>query len=179
MAASLAAMVAALECYLDVPATRRIRALWDALEAAGVPSLRDLTHRRHRPHLSLASAGTLDPHTVVTALDGLPAAPPLRVDLDHVGQFVGRVLWLGPTPTAELLAHHSAVHARLAAAGIDIDPHYRPGAWVPHCTVSMRVPRPVLAEAVRLCLEVLPIPATLSGAAVADHHRGMHHPLPG
>ena len=172
-------MVAALECYLDVAATRRIRALWDALESAGVPSLRDLTHRRHRPHLSLASADRLDPPQVAAALGELPAAPPLRVELAHVGQFVGRVLWLGPTPTAELLGHHAAVHARLVAAGVDVDPHYRPGAWVPHCTVSMRVPRPALAEAVRLCLEVLPVPATLAGAAVTDHNRGVHHPLPG
>ncbi len=172
-------MVAALECYLDVHATRRIRALWDALEAAGVPSLRELTHRRHRPHLSLASADTLEPAAVASALDGLVAAPPLRVDLQHAGQFVGRVLWLGPAPSAELLAHHAEVYARLTAAGIDVDPHYRPGAWVPHCTVSMRVPRPVLAEAVRLCLEVLPVPATLAGAAVADYSRGIHHRLPG
>lgn len=171
-------MVAALECYLDGQATRRVRALWDALEAAGVPSLGQLTHRRHQPHLSLAVAGQLDPAGVAAALGGLPAGPPLPLKLEFVGQFAGRVLWLGPTPTAELLAHHAAVHARLAAAGIEIDPLYRPGAWVPHCTVSMRVPRPVLAEAVRLCLEVLPIPATMAGAAVADHNRGLYHPLP-
>lgn len=171
-------MAAALECYLDVDATRRIRALWDALEAAGVPSLRDLTHRRHRPHLSLVGAEALEPHAVAAALDGLPAAPPLRLDFDHVGQFVGRVLWLGPVPTAGLLAHHAAVHARLTAAGITVAEFYRPGRWVPHCTMSMRVPRPVLTEAVRLCLEVLPIPARLVGAAVADHRHGIHHPLP-
>ena len=170
-------MVAALECYLDAHATRRIRALWDAMEAAGIPSLRDLTHRRHRPHLSLAVAERLDPTTVVAALQGLPASPPLTVNFDFVGQFVGRVLWLGPALSAELLAHHAAVHARLVDAGIDVDPLYRPGAWVPHCTMSMRVPRPVLTEAVRLCLEALPIPATLVGAAVADHNRGEYHPL--
>jgi hypothetical protein len=171
-------MVAALECYLDGHATRRVRALWDALEAAGVPSLRDLTHGRHRPHLSLVSAEALDPERVAQALADLPAAPPLRLELGHVGQFVGRVLWLGPTPTSELLAHQAAVHERLAAAGVTVDEFYRPGAWVPHCTVSMRVPRPVLAEAVRRCLEVLPMPATLAGAAVADHNRGIYHPLP-
>ena len=171
-------VVAALECYLDSEASRRVRTLWDALESAGVPTLRGLTHARHRPHISLAVADRLDPVAVETALAGFPAAPPLPVRLDYTGQFVGRVLWLGPAPTAELLAHHAAVHTRLAAAGIEIDPLYRPGAWVPHCTVSMRVPRPLITEAVRLCLEVLPIPATLAGAAVADHNRGEYHPLP-
>jgi hypothetical protein len=171
-------VVAALECYLDHAATRRIRALWDALEAAGIPSLRELTHRRHVPHVSLVVADQLDPVAVATALAGLSAAPPLRLDFQYVGQFVGRVLWLGPSPNAALLAHQASVHSRLTAAGVELDDLYRPGAWVPHCTVSMRVPRPVIGEAVRLCLEVLPIPVTLTTAAVADHNRGIYHPLP-
>jgi hypothetical protein len=171
-------VVAALECYLDTDATRRVRALWDAYEVAGIPSLRGLADRRHRPHLSLVAAEALDPRAVAAALEGLPAAPPLRLDFHHVGQFVGRVVWLGPAPTAELLEHHARVYARLAAAGIEVSDLYRPGCWVPHCTLSMRVPRPMISDAVRLGLEVLPITATLTAAAVADHNRGIHRPLP-
>jgi 2'-5' RNA ligase superfamily len=163
---------------LDHEATRRIRALWDALEEAGIPSLRELTHRRHVPHVSLTVADQLQPEAVASALAGLPAAPPLQLEFPYVGQFVGRVLWLGPAPNAELLAHHATVHSRLAAAGIEVDDLYHPGHWVPHCTLSMRVPRPMIGDAVRLCLEVLPIPATLTTAAVADHNRGIYHPLP-
>lgn len=165
-------MVAALECYLDGEATRRIRALWGALAAAGIPS------QQYRPHVSLVAAEALDPHAVEAALAGLPAAPPPPLTFDYVGQFVGRVLWLGPAPTSELLAHHATVHARLEAAEIDSDPYYRPGRWVPHCTLSMRVPSPMITSGVRLCLEVLPIPAKLAGVAVADHHRHIYHPLP-
>lgn len=171
-------MVAALECYLDAHATRRVRGLWDAYEEAGIPSMRGLADRRHRPHLSLVAADVLDPQVVAAALDGMPAAPPLRLDFQFVGQFIGRVVWLGPAPTAELLAHHAEVYARLAAAGIEVYDLYRPGTWVPHCTLSMRVPRPMVAEAVRLGLEVLPITATVTAAAVADYNRGIHHPLP-
>jgi hypothetical protein len=171
-------MVAALECYLDTVATRRVRALWDAYEMAGIPSMRGLADRRHRPHVSLVAADALDPQAVAAALDGLPVAPPLRLDFQYVGQFVGRVVWLGPAPTAELLAHHAEVYARLTAAGIEVYDVYRPGAWVPHCTLSMRVPRPMITEAVRLGLEVLPITGTITAAAVADHNRGVHHPLP-
>jgi hypothetical protein len=171
-------VVAALECYLDHEATRRVGALWDALEVAGIPSLRNLTHRRHAPHISLAVADQLDPAAVAAALVGQPVAPPLRLEFQYVGQFVGRVLWLGPSPSAELLAHHATVDSRLVAAGIKVDDLYRPGRWVPHCTLSMRVPRPMIGDAVRLCLEVLPIQATLNSAAVADHNRGIYHPLP-
>ncbi|WP_433317705.1 2'-5' RNA ligase family protein [Micromonospora sp. CA-269861] len=171
-------MVAAVELYLDPDATRRIRVLWDALEAEGVQSMRSLLEQRHRPHVSLAVAPRFDREQVVEALQGTVVAAPLRLDFQHSGQFVGRVLWLGAAPTPELLAHHRLVHDRLAAAGIPLAEHYQPGRWVPHCTLSMRVPNTLMAAAVRRCLEVLPLAATVVGAALTDHARGIAHPLP-
>jgi hypothetical protein len=170
-------MVAALELYFDPVAERRIRVLWNALEEADVPSLRDLAHRKHRPHLSLAVAEAFDPAAVSAALAGLDPAPPLRLSFQHAGQFVGRVLFLGPAPTAALLAHQAEVWRRLTGAGLPVFDVYAPGRWVPHTTLSMRVPRPLLTQAVRVCLEVLPIEATLTGAAVVDQARGIHAPL--
>lgn len=172
-----ALMVAALELYFDSVARTRVRALWDAFEAASIPSLRDLTHGRHQPHLSLVSADALDPAAVRDALGGLRAAVPLRLRLDFVGVFLGRVLWLGPVPTAELLAHQAEVHGRLSTAGIGLDPYYRPGSWVPHATMSMRVPHARMTDAIKLCMDVLPIEATVVGAAVADHKRGIYQSL--
>ncbi|RAO36688.1 hypothetical protein ONO23_01745 [Micromonospora noduli] len=171
-------MVAAVELYLDPDATRRIRVLWDALEAEGVQSMRSLLEQRHRPHVSLMVAPRFDPEQVAEALQGTVVAAPLRLDFQHAGQFVGRVLWLGPAPTPELLAHHRLVHDRLAGAGIALAEHYQPGRWVPHCTLSMRVPNTLMAAAVRRCLEVLPLAATVVGAALTDHARGIAHPLP-
>src|SRR3712207_7730946 len=47
------------------------------------------------------------------------------------------------------------------------------------CTVSLRVPNPMMAAAVRRCLEILPVRAELTGAAVMDHANDVAHPLPG
>ncbi|MEW2472313.1 2'-5' RNA ligase family protein [Micromonospora gifhornensis] len=171
-------MVAALELYLDPVATRRIRVLWNALEAEGVQSLRSLLEQRHRPHVSLAVAPRFDPEQVAAALAGFTVAAPLRLSFQHAGQFVGRVLWLGPAPTAELLAHHRRVYDRLAAAGITLHEHYHPGRWIPHCTLSMRVPNTLMAAAIRRCLEVLPLEATITSAALTDHAHNISHPLP-
>ncbi|MEU8815974.1 2'-5' RNA ligase family protein [Actinoplanes sp. NPDC048796] len=171
-------MVAALELYLDVEATRRVRTLWRALEEEGVPTMASLLNDKHRPHVSLAAARTLPPSAVVSALSDMTVARPLTLHLDFVGQFVGRVLWLGVTPTAELLDHHRQVHERLAAGGVETWELYRPGKWVPHCTVSMRVPNPVMAPAIRRCLEMLPLTATVTGASVTDHANGIAEPLP-
>ena len=169
-------MVAALELYLDVDATRRVRTLWRALEDEGIPSLGSL-HAKHRPHVSLAAAHRIDPHAVADALSGVPVGQGLSMRMDFVGQFVGRVLWLGVTVTDELLAHHRMVHERLGERGIEVWEQYQPGRWVPHCTVSLRVPNPVMGPAIRRCLEILPLSATVTGAAVADHANDVFHPL--
>ena len=172
-------MVAALELYFDHVTERRMRVLWDALEADGAPSMRRLLDGKHRPHLSLVAAPALDPDVVAAALDGFAAVPPFTVSFQFTGVFIGRVLWLGPAPNVALLEHQAEVWHRLASAGVELSPLYAPGYWVPHATVSMRVPRPVLTEALRRCIETLPIEASFTGAAVADHARGIFSSLHG
>jgi len=169
-------MVAAIELYFDPVAERRMRSLWTALEAAEVPTLGNHTHRRHRPHLSLAVADEFPHQAVATALGVLPL--PVPVSFQHVGQFPGGVLWLGPAPTAALLALHAETVARLDAADIEIWPLYRPDTWVPHTTLSMTARRAAVARAVPLCCDVLPLPGNLVSAAVVDHTRGQFTPLP-
>ncbi|HEX6498361.1 MAG TPA: 2'-5' RNA ligase family protein [Micromonosporaceae bacterium] len=172
-------MVAAIELSFDRLADRRLRRLWSALGAAGVPSLSTHTHRRHRPHLSLAVADAFDPVAVQAALADLPVPTPgLTLEFQYVGMFGGGVLWLGPSPSDALLTLHTEVYRRLTAAGVEIWAHYAPGAWVPHTTLSMTARSATLTTAVPLCLDVLPLTATLTGATVADHTRGIYHPLP-
>jgi len=170
-------MVAALEIYFDPVAERRLRTLWAALDEVRVPNLGTHTHGRHRPHVSIAVADELQPDAVAKALTGLHVPPPLALSFQHVGQFPGGVLWLGPAPTAELLALHVRVLDRLDEAGIDVWDLYRPGTWVPHCTLSMTARRETVARAVPVCCDVLPLAVTLSTAAVVDHTRGHYAPL--
>lgn len=78
-------MVAAIELYLDVDATRRVRTLWQALEDDGIPTLASLQNQRHRPHVSLAAAHRFSPHAVADALGDLPVGRDLTLNLDFVG----------------------------------------------------------------------------------------------
>jgi hypothetical protein len=170
-------MVASIELYFDERSTRRIRVLWDQLEELGVQSLRTPHDGRHRPHLALAVARELDPAAVAKALSGFRVAEPLRLNFQYSGVFVGRVVFLGPAPTPELIAHQARVWSLLDQAGIPSLPLYAPGEWVPHSTVSMRVPRPLLTDALRRCLECLPIEATVTRAAVADYARDIYQEI--
>ena len=73
---------------------------------------------------------------------------------------------------------HARVSAALAAAEVDVWPHYRPGTWLPHCTLSMGVPTEVVAHALAACLaSPLPVRARLRAAALADSVTGATTPL--
>ncbi|MEV8513895.1 2'-5' RNA ligase family protein [Dactylosporangium sp. NPDC051484] len=171
-------MVASVEMYLDERASRRIRVLWDQLEEMGVQSLRTPHDGRHRPHVTLAVARQLDPEAVAETLATIRVAEPLRINFQYAGVFVGRVVFLGPAPTPELVEHQARVWRLLDGAGMESLPLYTPGEWIPHSTVSMRVPRPLLTETLRRCLESLPIEATVTRAAVADYARDIYREIP-
>ena len=116
---------------------------------------------------------------VVNALVALGVLPlPCPLSFQHVGQFPGGVLWLGPTTTAALLALHAETVRRLDAAGIEIWALYRPDAWVPHSTLSMVARRAAVAKAVPLCCDILPLTTSLVAAAIVDHTRDRYRPLP-
>lgn len=56
------------------------------------------------------------------------------------------VVYLAPDPNPKLLAVHWRFHARLAAHGEPGHPYYRPGRWVPHCTIASGVPPHLISE---------------------------------
>jgi hypothetical protein len=50
--------------------------------------------------------------------------------------------------TTELLALHQRFHDELRAAGLSSDPYYLPGAWVPHCTITVEDELPRVLEVI-------------------------------
>jgi 2'-5' RNA ligase len=168
----------ALEMGLDPEGDRAIRDLWSRLEQLGVASLKGHVPSI-RPHLSLVvtdDADGLREHAPGLALRGhetdiemaaaslFSADPPLLV--------------LAVAPAPELVALHARVSTALATAGVDVWPHYRPGTWLPHCTLSTGVPAAMLADALAACLALpLPVRARLRAAALTDSLTGATTPL--
>ena len=171
-------MAAGVELSFDAATDARLRALWDRLADVEVPTLRDYTHRQHRPHISLFVADRLNRDQVRAAVAPM-LREPLDVRLEYVGVFPSGVRWLGPVVTPPLLRLHARLHAAVEPIAENPWPYYRPASWVPHCTVAQRVTFEQLAVALPSCLAALPIVGRLTGAAVVEHRsdRAVYSPL--
>jgi hypothetical protein len=154
-------MAHALEIFLDGEADAAVRGLWDRLERVGLASLRTASHGRHHRHVTLA----VGEHIAVGdgLIDALEALPGQRLSFPVLGVFPGdaAVLLLGAQVAPALLDAHAGVHAAIDrksgnGGGIDgpseVDRSgalYKPGSWVPHCTLAMRLDAESLARALR------------------------------
>lgn len=126
----------ALTLRLDEDAAARVARLWRAIKAQTGDD--DALRLGYGPHITLAVLPDgIDAAAVAEA--GFAAArgwDALPVTLAGLGVFPGgpAVVWAAPVVTGALLARHAALHAALAP--FPAHAHYRPGAWVPHVTLS-------------------------------------------
>lgn len=115
-----------------------IRAL--CAEVAHLESRPPMVPPDHPPHLTLAIYDDVPLHRVRKALSELAAgAAPLRLAFTRLRLFenVPLVLWADPSPSTALADMHAKVHACIDP--VLCHPHYRPGAWVPHCTLASQI----------------------------------------
>ncbi|HEV2376901.1 MAG TPA: 2'-5' RNA ligase family protein [Streptosporangiaceae bacterium] len=166
-------MAHAIEMFFDEQADAAVRGLWQRLADAGLPSPATLTHRQHRPHVSLTVASSLGgvdlgPLRAVLA----SRLPTLRLNV--LGAFPGpeRVVFLGAVVTSELLACHASAHAALAGQPVGHWPYYLPGNWVPHCTLTWGLDTAQAAQAFMLLRDFQPIVAVVTSAGITDSETG-------
>lgn len=172
------ARVALAVCLLFDPETdRAIRRLWTALEEAGIGTLLSHTHRRHVPHLSYAVLRTFDVEAVTEVVEGLTGGPALEVRFDAVGLFPrGRAALLLPA-TQPLLARQQAVVDAVTGTGADLHWHYRPGRWIPHCSLTTGTSQELLPTAAVRAFDVLPLEGRAVSAALIDSGTGQRWSL--
>ncbi len=139
----------AVELYFDAALTTEIRALWATIHttcgggAVGV-----------HPHISLAVVETAQPENLSQLVKTFAQQNgPLSIMLDAIGTFPGAegVVYLVPVVTLDLLELHRDFHQQLATHALTSYPYYRPGQWIPHCTVGIQLPPEKIAAAIDLC----------------------------
>lgn len=114
----------------------------------------DLTGVGAQPHISLAVFDTQPPVGIEPLLAHFAAGmSAFSVHFAAVGTFPGPqgVVYLAPVVTNELLTLHKRFHAQLDAVNLAGHGYYRPGVWVPHCTVGYGLAAEQLPVAVALC----------------------------
>lgn len=170
-------MALAVCLLFDADTDRALRKLWAGLEAAGIRTLLSHTHRRHVPHLSYAVLRSYDEDRVAEAVAGLPDGPPLELRFDTVGLFPRGRAALLPAATPALLARQEAVVAAVTGTGADLHWHYRPGRWVPHCSLTTGTSQELIPTAAVHAFDVLPLEGRAVRAALIDSGTGRHVPL--
>lgn len=170
--------VALALCLLfDARGEQIVRGLWQRLEAQGVPTLLSHTHGRHVPHLSYAVLRSGDRDKVTDVLDLLPDEAPMTFHFDAVGMFRRSRTWLVPAVTADIARRQERVVEAIESTGAELHQHYRPGVWVPHCTLAPRTTLQRLPAVAAAAFEVLPFVTTADRAALIDTGTGEQYPL--
>jgi 2'-5' RNA ligase len=170
--------VALAVCLLfDARSEQAIRRLWQRLEEHGVPTLLTHTHGRHVPHLSYAVLRSFDVDKVAEALELLPDEGPMLLHFDAIGMFRRSRTWLLPSVTSDIARRQERVVEAVESTGADLHQHYRPGVWVPHCTLAPRTTLERLPTVASAVFDVLPLVATADRAALIDTSTGRRYPL--
>jgi hypothetical protein len=156
---------------------RALRALWDALETRGVPSLGSHTHGRHVPHVSYAVLRTWDRAAVTAALGSLDAGDSVELSFDGLGLFRRGRAWLLAGVTADFAARQERVLSAAEAAGAEIHKHYQHGTWIPHCSIAPRASLAQLPTLTATVYDVLPLHTWLDRAALINSATGQIWPL--
>lgn len=136
-----------IELTFDGAAEASVRADWDRLAGAGLPSLASHTAPSNSPHITLAAGDSL---AIPPGAPRLWTGLPLDVRLGGLvlfpagkGKYVLARLVVG---TAGLLDLHAGLHRHATGAL----PLTLPGAWTPHVTLARRIPAGSLGAAVGL-----------------------------
>ena len=168
----------AIELALDSSAAGAVRRLWSELEAAGIPYM---ARSGARPHVTLGIWERVNREAFEAALTALAAEiPPLPIMLESVGVFPSVAVFLAPTVSPALLSLHAQFHEKFGPHGDTPWDHYRPGAWVPHCTLAMDLAAEQFPAALEIARRApLPLEGRLVEIGIIEFRPVVSHVLTG
>lgn len=154
----------AVVLYFDTPFQEAIHQIWDRLDNSGVKFKTD--QRRFRPHITLAIFDEIDCDDYKSKIEKIAFSSNVtHLHLDHIGIFnkPDIVIFLAPPPGKELLALHKVIHDVLSNHTQGSWELYKPGNWVPHCTLANDLEISDLEQAIGICIEIpLPLSAKIT-----------------
>jgi len=143
----------AVELNLSKDSAARVVKLWESLARESINSV--MLDLGAQPHISLAVFEDLVPAVLQDDLGRFAEVTrPLSVVLSSVGAFptAEGVVFLAPIVTQELLGVHERFHSLLRDREGECVEYYRPGKWVPHCTVAIDIVADRIGAAIEMCV---------------------------
>lgn len=128
-------MLHSLELTFDAESDALVRADWQALRDAGLPSQLDHRGVTNAPHVTVVAAAALSEEAVDTAVTGLGPMLPLRARASGLVLLGGQRLTV-----ARLLDLDDGVVRQVLAVRAHLPARQHLG-WLPHVTLARRLPR--------------------------------------
>jgi hypothetical protein len=168
-------MVHSVELVFDPDTEAAIRAIWDELREAGIPSQAPAS----RPHATLTVAQHVAPEVDVLLAAMAARFPfPCRIGAPLLFGRSKAVLARLVVPTIELLDLHAEVH-RLCLPHLRPGPmpNALPGQWTGHVTLARRVGPGQMGHAVRIAGKPTEIVGTVVGLRRWDGDKKAEYPI--
>ncbi len=130
----------AINIRADNESAGEIERLWDQVAVFEVePSMRALGYRPHFTFAIYDSPAVDEKAAWDAMLAAVAGQRQLRIEFKRIRWFEGPplVLWAEPEANEILARIHAAISVAIDPA--HCRPHYRPGAWTPHCTLGTAV----------------------------------------
>lgn len=136
--------------YFDEQTEKEFFKVWQNLADLNLSS--QVLEAEIRPHITLAIYEELDCQPCENELVKITSkTSSLPVQFTHLGIFTNPepVVFAAPLITHELLDFHKNLHTRLTKEGKEPWELYKPGRWVPHCTLALDFQMKNLTEIIR------------------------------
>jgi len=133
-------MAIAINLRADGSSASEVERLWDQVAAfEDEPSMRTLGYRPHFTFAIYESPEIEERAAWEAMLRAVNGDAQLRIEFKRIRWFAGPplVLWAEPADDQVLARWHASISETIDPA--HCRPHYRPGAWTPHCTLGTRI----------------------------------------
>lgn len=145
--------------FLDKETENTIRRAWSILRTRGLSS--PLLRSGGKPHLTLAIWEDLDPDSVLDDLEDFAGTHSIfPVTFSSIATFGAEsgTVFLGPVFTPSLIIVHDQLYRIFGAMKELSEGLYRPGSWVPHCSLTLGLPPDEVPEAINTCMDIIDLP---------------------
>ena len=159
----------AVEMYFDAESEAKIRRIWKSLAESDIKSA--MLEAGYRPHVSLGVCEEMDVDGLAKELSSFAkSVSAFKMTLSSIGLFHSsqNVIFLGVTPTQQLLDINNAFHRFFEKYASGQRSHYHVGSWVPLCTLAFDLSNDSVWQAIEICTrEPLPIISRVKEIGIA------------